>query len=225
MPMDQPSVELLQKYRAGDEQAASELFRRYVSRLTVLARARMAPKIARRFDAEDVVLSAYRSFFVRARDGQFSLARSGDLWRLLVGIMLKKLSHQAARHTADKRSVRREVPLPEGGNSAWEALEPMSRVPTADEALAMAEVAEEFMAELEPLSRKVVELRLQDWRIADIAAATNRSERTVRRILEELKERLASRMSPSESCDNRLKMAPRTVPPEESEPGAETSDR
>jgi hypothetical protein len=60
--MDEPSVDLLEKYRQGDDQAATELFRRYVSRLTVLARARMAPKIARRFDPEDVVLSAYRTF-------------------------------------------------------------------------------------------------------------------------------------------------------------------
>jgi hypothetical protein len=109
--MNEPSNELLAKYRDGDEQAATELFRRYVSRLTVLARARIAPKIARRFDAEDVVLSAYRSFFVRARDGQFSLAQSGDLWRLLVGIMLRKLYHQAAHHSADKRSIDREQAL------------------------------------------------------------------------------------------------------------------
>src|SRR4051794_20016718 len=107
--MDEPSVVLLEKYRQGDDQAATELFRRYVTRLTVLARARMAPKIARRFDPEDVVLSAYRTFFVRARNGQFTLSRSGDLWRLLVGIMLKKLYHQTAQHTAAKRSVDRET--------------------------------------------------------------------------------------------------------------------
>src|SRR5262245_19315092 len=132
--MDEPSVELLAKYQQGDEQAADELFRRYVSRLTVLARARIAPKIARRFDAEDVVLSAYRSFFVRAREGQFSLARSGDLWRLLVGIVLKKLYHQAAHHTADRRSIDREEPLPDGGDSAWDAFPTAGRTPTPEEA-------------------------------------------------------------------------------------------
>src|SRR5690349_3686416 len=117
--MDETSVELLEKYRLGDEQAATELFRRYVGRLTVLASARMAPRIARRFDPEDVVLSAYRSFFARARNGNFSLEHSGDLWRLLVGIVLKKLYHQVARHTADKRSIDRERSLPAGGDSAW----------------------------------------------------------------------------------------------------------
>ena len=188
--MDEPSVELLARYRAGDEEAAAELFRRYVSRLTVLARARIAPRIARRFDAEDVVLSAYRSFFVRARDGRFSLSHSGALWRLLVGIVLRKLYHLAAHHTAEKRSIDREQPLPAGGESAWEALAPASANPTAEEAVAMAELVEAFMAQLEPLSRHVVELRLQDCRIVDIAAATHRSERTIRRILEDLRQRL-----------------------------------
>src|SRR5262245_1826268 len=188
--MDEPSIELLARYRTGDEQAATELFRRYVSRLTVLARARIAPRIARRFDAEDVVLSAYRSFFVRARDGQFSLAHSGDLWKLLVEMVLRKLYHQIDRHTADKRSIDREQPLPGGGEPAWEALSLATATPTADEAMAMAELVESFMAQLEPLARQVVELRLQNCRITEIAAATQRSERTIRRILTDVRQRL-----------------------------------
>jgi hypothetical protein len=188
--MDESSVELLQRYRHGDEQAATELFRRYVSRLSVLARARMAPKIARRFDPEDVVLSAYRTFFVRARNGQFTLSRSGDLWRLLVGIVLKKLYHKTAEHMAAKRSVDREMPLPAGGESAWHFVLPPSRYPKAEEAVAMAELVETLMAGLEPLSRRVLEMRLSDHRLDEIASATNRSERTVRRILDDLKTQL-----------------------------------
>jgi tRNA A-37 threonylcarbamoyl transferase component Bud32/DNA-directed RNA polymerase specialized sigma24 family protein len=188
--MDEPSVELLARYRQGDESAATELFRRYVSRLTVLARAKMAPKILRRFDAEDVVLSAYRSFFVRARDGQFSLTSSGELWRLLVTIVLRKLYRQAAHHTADKRSVEREVALPDGGDSAWEVLRPMSGAPAVEEAVAVADLVEGFMAELEPVPRQIVEMRLQGFEIAEIAAATARSERTVGRTLEDVKHRL-----------------------------------
>jgi DNA-directed RNA polymerase specialized sigma24 family protein len=188
--MDEPSVELLASYQKGDDQAATELFRRYVGRLTVLARARMARKVAGRFDPEDVVLSAYRTFFVRARNGQFSLSRSGDLWRLLVGIVLKKLYHQSARHTAEKRSVTREVPLPEGGDSIWQPSLHDLRSPTAEQAVAMAELVESLMADSEPLARQVLEMRLSDYRITEIASVIQRNERTVRRILDELKTRL-----------------------------------
>jgi DNA-directed RNA polymerase specialized sigma24 family protein len=177
----------------------------------VLARARIAPRIARRFDAEDVVLSAYRSFFVRARNGQFSLTHSGDLWRLLVGIMLRKLYHQAAHHTADKRTIDREQPLPAGGDSAWDTFAPAVKAPSAEEAVAMAELVEGFMAQLEPLSRQVIELRLQNYRVTDIAAVTQRSERTVRRILEDLKQRLATLLLEPGDEDGRSPGARRTT--------------
>lgn len=188
--MDDPSVELLAKYRRGSEAAATELFRRYVSRLTVLARARLAPKIARRIDPEDIVMSAYRSFFVRARNGRFTLNRSGDLWRLLVGIVLKKLYHQAARHTSEKRSIGREVRLPDGGDSGWGFYTPRSTSPGPAEAVALAELVENFMATLSSDERQVLELRLLDNRVSEIASAVGCHERTVRRLLNELESRL-----------------------------------
>lgn len=106
--MDEPSEQLLARYQAGDKAAADEIFRRYVGRLTVFARARLAPRVARRVDPEDVVLSAYRSFFIRARDGRLSFTRSGDLWRVLVAMTLNKVRRQVARHEAEKRAIRRE---------------------------------------------------------------------------------------------------------------------
>src|SRR5262245_25748142 len=219
--MDEPSIELLARYRTGDEQAATELFRRYVSRLTALARARIAPRIGRRFDAEDVVLSAYRSFFVRARDGQFSLAHSGDLWRLLVGIVLRKLYHQVDRHTAERRSIDREQPLPAGGESAWEAVLFSRANPSAEETIAMAELVESLMSQLEPLSRQVVELRLQNCRISEIVAATQRSERTIRRILHDLRQRLATLLRDADDAPRSLP----TTPDEAAEPEDADCDR
>jgi hypothetical protein len=89
---DETSAELLARYRNGDDDAAEELFCRYVTRLTSLARTRLSPKLATRTDPEDVVLSAYRSFFVGVRKGRFRLRRSGDPWRLLVSITTAALS-------------------------------------------------------------------------------------------------------------------------------------
>ncbi len=89
------SAELLARFQDGDDRAAEEIFERYIDRLTRLARSRLSPKLAHRLDAEDVVMSAWRSFFVAAGAGRFSLKRSGDLWRLLVSITLHKLYRQA----------------------------------------------------------------------------------------------------------------------------------
>src|SRR5688572_10742761 len=87
----QSSIELLRLLAAGDEGAAATVFERYAERLTRLARSRLAARLAQRIDAEDVVMSAYRSFFVAARQGRFELERGGDLWRLLVEVTLHKL--------------------------------------------------------------------------------------------------------------------------------------
>jgi RNA polymerase sigma factor (sigma-70 family) len=175
---------LLARYQQGDSKATDELFHRYLNRLTQLARSRLSPRLAQRVDAEDVVLSAYRSFFVGARDGRFSLQRSGDLWRLLVAITLRKLHRQAAHHTAGKRSYRREEPL-SVGNSAPDP-EQFVGEPSPTEALAVADELEHIMNALDPVKRRVLELRLLDWTLDRIAADIGRSERTVRRLLDEL---------------------------------------
>jgi RNA polymerase sigma factor (sigma-70 family) len=186
--MDEPSEQLLAKYQSGDQAAAEEIFRRYVSRLTVFARTRLAPRVAKRVDPEDIVLSAYRSFFVRARNGRFSLRRSGDLWRLLVGITLNKVRHQVARQRAEKRSIEREE------SAATWLDERFACHPPPEHAIAAADELEQIMASLSPVKRRILELRLLDYSLAEIATDIGRSERTVRRVLDELQEFLERRM-------------------------------
>ena len=104
------SLVLLERFRGGDELAAEALFARYFERLTSLARSRLSTRLARRTDPEDIVLSVYRSFFVEAREGRYTLGRGGDLWRLLSSITRHKLLRQARHQSADRRSVDAETP-------------------------------------------------------------------------------------------------------------------
>jgi RNA polymerase sigma factor (sigma-70 family) len=191
------SAELLSRYCRGDEDAAQEIFRRYVERLTRLARSRLSPRLAGRTDPEDVVLSAWRSFFVGARAGRFSLRRSGDLWRLLVSITMHKLYRQARRHTAERRSVAAEQSLE---RTAEELLPTAGREPTPEEAVALADELELVMSRLDACGRRVLELRLQGEPLDAIAEDTGRSERTVRRLLARTRELLSERLG-SESDD------------------------
>ena len=99
---------LLIAWQHGDQDAASLLFRRYQTRLIALVRSRLSRKLARRVDAEEIALSAYRSFFVAAQDGRLSPTVADDLWPLLVTFTLRKLAHRAREHHAEKRSLDRE---------------------------------------------------------------------------------------------------------------------
>jgi len=116
------SADLLALLHSGDEEAARTIFEQYAERLTRLARSRLSASLAARVDAEDIVQSAWRSFFTAARAGQFPVERGGDLWRLLVEVTLHKLYRQAARHQAQLRSVRREQSLADSAAAA--AIEP-----------------------------------------------------------------------------------------------------
>ncbi len=140
-----------------------------------------------RLDADDVVQSTYRSFFVRAAAGQFELGASGDLWRLLARMALHKLSHQVGRHTAEKRAVSAEERLSETNDLA-------SREPSPDEAAAVADELELVMRSLNDTERRTLELRLQGERLEDIAAELGQSERTVRRTLAHVREIMLRRV-------------------------------
>jgi RNA polymerase sigma factor (sigma-70 family) len=187
------SAELLNRFQEGDPGAADEIFHRYVDRLTRLARARLSPKLARRTDPEDVVLSAWRSFFLAAGAGRFSLNRSGDLWRLLVAITMHKLYHHVRRHSAEMRTVDGEQSLEQ--TTSWR-ISVSDREPTPEEAVALADEMEHIMAGLDEFGRRVLELRLQGQTHAEIAADTQRSERSVRRRLREIRDDLTARLGP-----------------------------
>ncbi len=186
------SLVLLERLRSGDDRAAEALFSRYFERLTMLARSRLSPRVARRVDPEDIVMSVYRSFFIGARSGRFALGRGGDLWRLLASITRYKLYRAARHHRADRRSVDVELPLDRSEVANGLAVDDE---PTPEEALALADELELAFSRMNAFGRRVLELRLQGAQLSEIAHNTGRSERTVRRTLAAIREVLAERLN------------------------------
>ena len=189
--MPEDSRELLVRYQRGDPTAAEAIFARYANRLLALARSRLSPKLARRVDADDVVQSTYRSFFVRARGGEFVAGRDGDLWALLATITLHKLGRQSQRHQAAKRSLQREVSVPCGAIDSLANL--ADREPSPADVVAAVEELHWLMSQFDPIQRKALQLRLQELTTEEIATTIGRSERTIRRWLLEARELLAAR--------------------------------
>jgi RNA polymerase sigma factor (sigma-70 family) len=157
------------------EDAAKQLFERYVVRLTALARSRLSSNIRRRLDPEDIVLSAFRSFFVGARENRWNTTSEDSIWSLLVMLTLRKLSRQTRRHRSDKRSVSRETEAPHD----WVAV--AREVPSAEEAALLADELEWLIESTTGLDREVLLLQLHGQEVADIARLLEISERTVRR--------------------------------------------
>lgn len=184
---DAQSHELLRDYREGDESAATAIFDRYVARLQALSRSRLGEILRRRVDPEDVVQSAFRSFFFRARTDEFGVRAAGDLWRVLAAITLHKLHSQVDTHTAQKRSVRREK------SDASELLTQAEEPTPAD----VAAVVEEFhlaLKRLSPMEQRALSLELEGTSLEDISRTLGKSERSTRRYLADAREKIEKRL-------------------------------
>jgi RNA polymerase sigma-70 factor (ECF subfamily) len=177
-----PPAELLARWRSGDQQAAAELFQRYAERLVRLARSRLPANLNRRLDAEDVVQSVYRSFFMEARDGHYDLERGSDLWRLLVTITLHKLYNQIKRNSNGKRGVSREE-----GVADFDYTYFTSQEPSPADAAELTDALKQIMAGLEAPQRRMLELRLQGYSVDEIAEDVGCSQRSVLRNLQQIK--------------------------------------
>src|SRR5262249_44736183 len=146
--------------------------------------------IAHRIDAEEVIQSVYRSFFADARAGRYEVERGGDLWQLLVTITLHKLQTQVRRLNAQKRDAERECSF--GSEDSLVLLQPqaLAREPSPVEAVALTDLLERLMQQLDPEQRRMLELRLQGYTLEEIAADIHLSRRTVCRALDQIKQLL-----------------------------------
>jgi RNA polymerase sigma factor (sigma-70 family) len=189
--VDEESARLVARWQKGEEQAAVELFQRYTHRLVALAQSRLSERLTSRVDAEDVVQSVYRSFFVRARAGHYVFERSGDLWHLLVAITLKKVCGQAHYHSAEKRALEREEQgAEEAANWRGLSVQSLAQEPTPLAAAALADEIAQVMSRLETGPRRMFELRLQGYSLEEIAADCACSLRTVKRGLSQIRQEL-----------------------------------
>ena len=183
-------TDLMARLRAGDEAAAREVFQRFVGKLIRLARRQFDAVLRRKVDPEDVVQSAYKSFFLRHGEGKLEVHDWGNLWGLLTVITLRKCLDRVEYHRAERRDVQREVAAQPGAAGAdpwWQAV---AREPTPEEAAVLAETVEQLLLSLAEDERPVLELSLQGYTTAEISERLGRPERSVRRVRERLKKEL-----------------------------------
>ncbi|MBI3823548.1 MAG: hypothetical protein HY289_12835 [Planctomycetes bacterium] len=194
--MPASSLELLDRWRhTSDQQAATELFHRYASRLIGLARAQISPKLARRLSPEDVVQSVCNSFFLRVRDGRLEVQPGDELWSLLATITVHKVFGKVEHHTAKKRSVKREQDMNASDSVCLLDLEGIARDPSPEDEAILADERSRALQSLSPVHRQIVELRLEEYTSTEIAARVGRTDRMVRLVLADFGKRLQERIA------------------------------
>ncbi len=110
--------------KGGDESALDQLCRVYAERVRWMVRLRMGKKLRRRLDSMDVVQDALLHALGGIED--FTYENEGDFVRWLSRIAENVLRDHWDRLHAEKRDIRREVPL---GNAGRTTAGRLSRVP------------------------------------------------------------------------------------------------
>jgi RNA polymerase sigma-70 factor (ECF subfamily) len=162
MTADDSFSRFLARVRAGDEQAAQELVRRYEAAIRLEIRLRLRQR-RRFFDSMDICQSVLASFFVRVALGQFDLNGPDDLIRLLVRMTRNKLAYHVRKERAQCRDCRRvdDVPVQE--------VETASAAAGPDRTVSGREVLEQFRARLSEEERRIADLRGEGRSWAEIA--------------------------------------------------------
>jgi RNA polymerase sigma-70 factor (ECF subfamily) len=186
MTADNVFDRLMDRLRCGDEDAAAEVFHRFARRLITLARSHLDSWIRTRVEPEDVVQSVFRSFFTRFDSGQFQLGDWDNLWAVLTLLTVRKCANRVEFWQAAKRDLQREA-NPQQSDPLEQAL---GRDPTPSEAAILSEIVEQLMKNVTERDRIILTLHLQGCDISSISEQVNRTERTVRRTLERVRQML-----------------------------------
>jgi RNA polymerase sigma-70 factor (ECF subfamily) len=173
---------LLRRFQGGEQDAATQLFLKYASRLRALAASQTSPALASRFDPEDVVQSVFRTFFRRASKGLYEVPEGDELWQLLLVLALNKIRELGTFHRAQKRDVGRTA-----GSNRLDAIQPVGEHAEEHSLCLLKLVIDEFFESQPAVYREIATLRMEGYQVDEIARKTQRSKRTVERILSTLK--------------------------------------
>jgi RNA polymerase sigma factor (sigma-70 family) len=160
MESDEEFRHLLERVRARDEEAVTELIRRYEPAVRRMVRAWLRPwevRLRKVFDSADICQSVLAWFFLKGAPDRYDLSRPEDLRKLLLVMVRNRVFYQVRQHQYDQRVVS----LTDGA---------AGREAPPDEALARQELLEAISQSLTTEEADLAQRRLQGMSWGEIAA-------------------------------------------------------
>lgn len=180
---------LLQQWRAGSQEAAQTLYDRYRPRLQALVQSRLSAEVGERLDAEDIVQSVFRRFFLSVTEKEYEIPEGEELWGLFLVIAMNRIRTEETFQRAHRRDVRRTVHL-----EMIHLVTGRGASQTEETSHLLHVTIEEFLHQLPDQQRTMVEMRIEGHTVAEIAQHARRSHRSVERCLQEVRRQLRNRL-------------------------------
>lgn len=138
--------ELVERVRAGDNDACTELERRYGDELRRVARVRLArQQLQNPVNPSDIVQSVMYRFFLKASEGEYSFNEPDDVIKLLTTMVNRKINDHRKKDAAEKRNG---------------VLPPPPPPPSPSTAVALKELFEKIWISLEPEDQALARLKV-----------------------------------------------------------------
>jgi DNA-directed RNA polymerase specialized sigma24 family protein len=187
----------IERVKAGDSDAAQQIWQQYFERLVRAVRRRLQGQDRAVSDEEDIVLSVFDSFYDAARKGRFpDLADRDDLWHLLLRLSARKAidkrRHDKRRRRGGNVQVRR---LGGAENDRDGTIDVIGDEPSPEMVLMMQESIEQLFSVLGVGQlRDLAGAKLEGYSNAEMAQRFGCSERTIERRLHLIREKYRQEM-------------------------------
>jgi RNA polymerase sigma factor (sigma-70 family) len=194
MPNEPDISNLIARAKAGDEMAIREFLTRFEPEVRIMVRGRLPKMLRTRFDSMDFVQAVWQSFFADLRSSSRQFENVHHLRGFLAGVARNKVYEEHRRLTRTKKhALAREQSLYVRRGSREVELALISPEPTPSQAVQASDRLAQLVARCSPLEAQVITLRRQEMTFDEIARRTGISERSVRRIIDEARERMEAR--------------------------------
>jgi RNA polymerase sigma-70 factor (ECF subfamily) len=180
--------ELLERLRAGDDDAAKQLVAEYEPYLRQIVHFGLPDRLRAKFDSADVVQSVWVQVLPALRDGAWTVADRACLRALLATVARRRLVTRYRRHRAALE--RKELAVEDL------AAPPQSRMPPPSETARASELWQRMLAVCPPEHHELLRLRRNGLTMQEIADRMGLHEGSVRRILRRLARDLALDQEP-----------------------------
>lgn len=189
---DEDFSDLLERARGGDAEAVDRLLRCFEPEVRLMVRARLPRVLRGQFDSMDFVQAVWQSVFAGPGAGVADL-RAADEARFrgyLAGVAHHKVLQEYRKRTRTRKyDLSREEPLyvRRQGRDEPRAVAGADATPSAE---AQADEVLRRLTAGKGLGAQAVELRRQGLSCAEVAAKLGTSERSIRRLLDDLLRRV-----------------------------------
>lgn len=179
-----------EKLRSMIAERKSSILAEFLPRLVRLIDKNMSPSLRRKEGSDDVAHSVVRVVLQMEEDGKLAIEESESFWKLLVTISIRRVQKKARFWSAGKRSLGREINLPE-------------EIPLEELALTVGDLTDAVGAraggllsqlneQLTADEKVVLDGKIQDLTGEQIAEELGKSRRQVQRLWKNILDRLRS---------------------------------